>query len=106
MQRKYSNLIFKSIVCLIFIFFLNKHIGIKLKSETSFDQSKTKKLVRTFKLDEQLLPEGVYSEIKCVNSKKIEVRTLLCLHDLDRDTWVSRDIVEKGIWEKKTIGKD
>ena len=74
-----------------------------LKSDTSFDQSQT---VRTFKLDAQLLPEGIYSGIKCVNSKKIEVSTFLCLHDLEKDTWVSRDIVEKGIWEKKTIGKD
>jgi uncharacterized protein YpmB len=114
MRRKNLTYFYRIIViCLICLLVLKFYFDVELKRKNSFEnkqnqnliETPTIKFVKTFKLNEKLLPEDVYSQIVCVNSTKIEVITLICIHELNKDTWVSRDIFEQGVWEKRTVGR-
>ena len=46
-----------------------------------------------------------YENIKCRKSAEIYVKTTLCIHDLAKDSFVSKDIWNNGVWEANTASK-
>ena len=62
--------------------------------------------VKIFDLKQPLEPKTVYSPIKCRTSANFySINTTLCIHDLNRDVFVSEAIWKEGIWEGNTMSK-
>jgi hypothetical protein len=60
--------------------------------------------VKIFDLKKPLEPITVYSPIKCRTSANFySINTTLCIHDLNRDVFVSEAIWKEGIWEGNTM---
>ncbi len=68
---------------------------IKSNPENQIKQSN----INIFDLNKPLEPKEIYEPIKCRNSSKVYVETVLCVHDLQKDVFVSNDIWNKGVWE-------
>lgn len=55
--------------------------------------------VNLFDLSQQLRPENVYNSIQCKKSGLFIVSTLLCVHNVENDVYVSGSIINIGVWE-------
>lgn len=94
------------LVCIKFYIDLKK---LKKQLETSFcisekpfpqDQAPN---INIFDLNKKLEPSYLYDEIKCKESTLYDVRTNLCVHDLNKDQFVSRSIWQTGLWERSQL---
>ena len=56
--------------------------------------------INLFDLNQALEPRDIYESIQCRTSAEIFVETVLCVHDLERDVWVSASIWRDGVWER------
>jgi FkbM family methyltransferase len=55
--------------------------------------------VNLFDLSQQLKPDNVYNSIECKKSGLFIVSTLLCVHNVENDVYVSGSIINIGVWE-------
>ena len=62
--------------------------------------------VKIIDLNKPLLPVDIYDPIKCKKSAKFIESTYICIHDLEKDIFVSADIWNTGSFEKDLVGKD
>ena len=51
------------------------------------------------------LDENQTGKIPCLKSKEIKVSVTLCLHDVSKDTFISRSIKTERVWEEPIMGK-
>jgi hypothetical protein len=58
-----------------------------------------------FDIRKPLLPRELYEPIKCKQAGKFVVAPIICVHDLDKDIWVSAFIWNNGSFEQTNIGK-
>jgi len=58
-----------------------------------------------FDIRKPLLPLELYEPIKCKQAGKFVVAPIICVHDLDKDIWVSAFIWNNGSFEQTNIGK-
>ena len=57
-----------------------------------------------FDINADLKPFELYDQIQCRNSKKIaDIETKLCVHKIEDDVYISRNIWENGVYEAKVI---
>ena len=79
--------------------------SLKLKREHLIKSDSTLPNVKLFDLTQPLEPAADYEKIKCKQSSKFIVKTILCVHDLARDTVISRHIWEEksGVFEEATL---
>ena len=80
--------------------------SLKLKREQEVKENKMLPNVKLFDLSKPLEPADVYEKIKCKQSSKFIVKTILCVHDLERDAVISKYIWEDGSFEKTTLSND
>ena len=105
---KYGLLLF-----IFFVFFLlskknmtNKTILTNVTTSHPVNQTvNVRNHVKIFDLNQALEPKSIYDSINCRESALIFVKTTLCVHDLNKDSFVSKDIWKLGVWERNTIGK-
>ena len=73
----------------------------------SFSTNETKnQTVKIFDLKKPLEPSSVYAPILCNKSASFHgIATTLCIHDLNKDVFVSGSIVNNGVWEKAIMGR-
>ena len=110
-----SKVLIKCGLCIfiLFIFFLlsyknitNKNVLSNVAASQPVNQSvNVKEHVKIFDLNQVLEPKSIYDGIKCRESALMLVKTILCVHDLNKDSFVSKDIWQLGVWEQNTVGK-
>lgn len=61
--------------------------------------------IKIIDLSLPLEPQAVYENISCRPSATIFIETTLCVHDLEKDRWVSESIWNDGVWERPIISK-
>lgn len=61
--------------------------------------------IRIIDLSLPLEPQAVYENISCRLSAPVFIETILCVHDLQKDRWVSESIWKDGVWERPIISK-
>ena len=61
--------------------------------------------VKLFDLTQPLTPDEAYAKIKCKQTSKFIVKTILCVHDLERDIEISKRIWNStsGVFEEETL---
>ncbi len=74
-----------------------------LKSVFENVKFSTKNTIDIFDLNQADLED--YTNINCRKSAEIYVKTTLCIHDVIKDSFVSKDIMNNGVWEPKTASK-
>jgi FkbM family methyltransferase len=57
--------------------------------------------LKLYDFSKEKLP--VNETFDCVTMVNIYVQPILCIHDLDRDVWVSKTIKKEGIWERPMV---
>jgi hypothetical protein len=119
--RRKQYFIIASILLIIIFIYLNKHqtdtkYPTILEKAGPFNprdanapkerlETLTNAHIKTFDLRSELEPSELYDPIRCRTSEKILVQTILCIHDLKKDVFVSEYIWRDGVWERKIIGK-
>lgn len=86
---------FKIIFFLLVILMLFFHFEIKNIQLTQSNSSE----LSIFSLNNSLKPECIYENIQCRKSELIAVQTTLCVHNLEKDIFVSKIIWYYGVWE-------
>ena len=61
--------------------------------------------VNQIKLSLPLLPANIYDPIQCRKSAVYFVSTTLCVHDINKDVYVSASIWKDGLWEPQILGE-
>ena len=61
--------------------------------------------VNKIQLSLPLLPANIYDPIQCRKSAVFFVSTTLCVHDINKDVYVSASIWKDGLWEQEILGK-
>ena len=59
--------------------------------------------VKVIDLNKPLVSPEIYDAIKCKKSAKFIESTMICVHDLDKDIFVSADIWNSGSFEKDLL---
>lgn len=97
---------FSLIVSLLVLFFLwktkssNDVISTNPIQENKFDlNSSYKVMISRFSLKDPIEPKDIYDNIKCRKSIIKNINTTLCIHDLEKDVFVSKSIWLNGVWE-------
>lgn len=107
-MEKYKTFL---IIFLILILFLwknkmcsRKEILSNSRQEKKFVlNSDHKVLISRFSLTDSIEPKDTYDKIKCRKSELINIKTTLCIHDLDKDRFVSKSIWLNGVWERDIL---
>jgi len=82
---------------------VDQQINNSIKSVFIKTQSAVAKAIHIFDLNQVDIEN--YEPIKCKKSAEIYVKTTLCIHDLNKDSFVSKDIWNNGVWEPVTASK-
>ncbi|CAF1047892.1 unnamed protein product, partial [Brachionus calyciflorus] len=75
-----------------------KHLIINFNRPTTLNALSNNQ-INIFNLSSALEPKSSYEDIKCKKSAEIYVKTTLCVHDLNKDIFVSGAIWRDGAWE-------
>lgn len=98
-KRDYAFLLIIS--CCLTALFLNQKSQVEYQV-LSFENV-TGSHVQLFDLNSQL--DEKEKQIFCQKSKEIKVTVTLCLHDSNKDAFISKAIKTNGIWEEPIIGR-
>ena len=88
---------------LVFLFLIILHQTFSIQKTTvkqTLPSSKPFVNINIFDLNQPLEPDKTYAPIQCRSSAKLYVETVLCVHDLEKDIWVSGSIWRDGVWER------
>ena len=71
---------------------------------TTSKTTQEKPNVNIFDLNAPLEPDNIYASISCKKSASFyNISTTLCLHNLEKDVFVSGSISANGVWEKEIM---
>ena len=79
--------------------------SIKSYMDSKSKTDKHKPNTKIFDLTQPLEPSETYKEIQCKESAKFVVQTVICVHEIDKDVYVSKDIWEFGSFEGEILSK-
>jgi hypothetical protein len=71
---------------------------------TTSKTTQEKPNVNIFDLNAPLEPDNIYASISCKKSASFyNISTTICLHNLEKDVFVSGSISANGVWEKEIM---
>ena len=85
---------------LVIIIYVNLKLNLYRRSLETREKISDKPNVKIFNLKNPLKPKNIYSSIKCkLSASFYDVSTTICVHDLDKDKYVSKALWNDGFWE-------
>jgi hypothetical protein len=75
------------------------------KSSKNLEGQNESPNVKIFNFKKPQEPAVLYDKIECIKSAVMVVSTTICLHDLDKDVYVSKTLKKDGVWEFKIVSK-
>jgi hypothetical protein len=96
------------IICALLVYFENYELKLLDYKPIPYKPIQINKLpvmVSLFKISKEPLQANIYEPIKCVDSSKFIVVTKLCVHDKEKDVFISGSILGQGIWEGHLMGE-